>query len=382
MVPFVDLKRQHARIGAEMRAAIARVLDDCCFAQGSDLQEFEREFAAYLGSAHCVGTSSGTAALKLALEALGIGPGDEVIVPVNTFAATAFAVTANNATPVFVDVESDTLLLGIDAVIAATTARTKAIMPVHLFGQVVDMNPIMRFARERGLYVVEDAAQAHGAGYLGAKAGNIGDAGCFSFYPTKNIGALGDAGALTTNDAELARIVRAKRWLGQEKATRYRHDMLGENSVLDTLHAAVLRVKLAHLDEWNDERRAAAALYREMLDGAAGVKLVAERDGVRHVYHLMVVLVDDRENVESALREAGIGYGIHYPVPLHRQAAFAGRSIAAGPFPVAEDAAAKMLSLPMFPGITHDEVAETADVVRRAAGKRTAGKRAVSAMRR
>jgi dTDP-4-amino-4,6-dideoxygalactose transaminase len=365
-----------------MRAAIARVLDDCGFAQGSDLQEFEREFAAYLGSAHCVGTSSGTAALKLALEALGIGSGDEVIVPVNTFAATAFAVTANNATPVFVDVESDTLLLGIDAVIAATTARTKAIMPVHLFGQVVDMNPIMRFARERGLFVVEDAAQAHGAGYLGAKAGNIGDAGCFSFYPTKNIGALGDAGALTTNDPELARIVRAKRWLGQEKATRYRHDMLGENSVLDTLHAAVLRVKLAHLDEWNDERRAAAALYREMLDGAAGVKLVAERDGVRHVYHLMVVLVDDRENVESALREAGIGYGIHYPVPLHRQAAFAGRSKAGGPFPVAEDAAAKMLSLPMFPGITHDEVAETADVVRRAAGNRTAGKRAVGAMRR
>jgi len=377
MIPFVDLKRQHERIGPAMKEAIARVLDDCGFAQGRDLDEFEREFAAYLGSARCVGTSSGTAAMKLALEALGIGLGAEVIVPVNTFASTAFAVTANNATPVFVDVDPDTLLLEIDAVKAATTARTKAIMPVHLFGQVVDMDPIMGFARERGLFVVEDAAQAHGADYRGKKAGNIGDAGCFSFYPTKNIGALGDAGAMTTNDAELGRVVRAKRWLGQEKATRYQHDMLGENSVLDTLHAAVLRVKLAHLNTWNDERRAAAALYRELFKGAAGIKLVAERGDGRHVYHLMVVLVDDRESAEAALREAGIGYGIHYPIPLHRQAAFAGRSKAIGPFPVAEDAAARMLSLPMFPGITHDEVAETADVVRRAVGKR-----AVVAMRR
>jgi dTDP-4-amino-4,6-dideoxygalactose transaminase len=324
-----------------------------------------------------VGTSSGTAALKLALETLEIGPGDEVIVPVNTFAATAFAVTANNATPVFVDVEPDTLLLGIDAAIAATTERTKAIMPVHLFGQAVDMDPILQFARERSLYVVEDAAQAHGAEYKGKKAGSIGDAGCFSFYPTKNIGALGDGGALTTDDPILARVVRAKRWLGQEKATRYRHDMLGENSVLDTLHAAVLRVKLAHLDEWNDERRAAAELYRELIDAAAGITMVAERGDGRHVYHLMVVLVDDRPRVEAALREAGIGYGIHYPIPLNRQAAFTGRSRSAGPFPVADDAAVRMLSLPMFPGITRDEVAETADVVRSAVTKR-----AVGAMRR
>ncbi|HKW45041.1 MAG TPA: DegT/DnrJ/EryC1/StrS family aminotransferase, partial [Candidatus Eremiobacteraceae bacterium] len=260
MVPFVDLKRQHARIGPAMRAAVARIIDDCGFAQGRDLDDFEREFGSYVGSTHCVGTSSGTAALKLALEGLGIGPGDEVIVPVNTFASTAFAVTANNATPVFVDVEPDTLLLGIGAVRAATTSRTRAIMPVHLFGQVVDMDPIMSFARGQGLSVVEDAAQAHGADYKSKRAGSIGDAGCFSFYPTKNIGALGDAGALTTDDMQLARVVRAKRWLGQEKATRYRHDTLGENSVLDTLHAAVLRVKLVHLDEWNDERRAAAAL--------------------------------------------------------------------------------------------------------------------------
>jgi dTDP-4-amino-4,6-dideoxygalactose transaminase len=373
MVPFVDLKRQHARIGAAMRAAIAGVLDDCGFAQGRDLEEFEREFAAYVGSAHCVGTSSGTAALKLALESLGIGPGDEVIVPVNTFAATAFAVTANNATPVFVDVEPDTLLLGIEAVAAATTKRTKAIMPVHLFGQVADMDPIMRFARERDLFVVEDAAQAHGADYKGTRAGNFGDAGCYSFYPTKNIGALGDAGALVTNDAELARVVRTKRWLGQDKATRYHHDMLGENSVLDTLHAAVLRVKLTHLDEWNDERRTAAALYREMFDGASGISMLKERGDGRHVYHLMVVLVDDRARAEAALREAGIGYGIHYPIPLNRQPAFTGRSIAKGPVPVADDAAAKILSLPMFPGITHDEVAETADVLRRAVGKRAVG---------
>ncbi|HEY5095353.1 MAG TPA: DegT/DnrJ/EryC1/StrS family aminotransferase, partial [Candidatus Eremiobacteraceae bacterium] len=347
MVPFVDLKRQHARIAPDLQNAIARVLEDCGFAQGRDLEEFEREFARYIDSAHCVGTSSGTAALKLALEALGVGPGDEVIVPVNTFAATAFAVTANNATPVFVDVDPDTLLLSIAAVAGATTARTKAVMPVHLFGQVVEMDPIMLFARERGLFVVEDAAQAHGAEYRGKNAGTFGDAGCFSFYPTKNIGALGDGGALLTNDPELARIVRAKRWLGQEKTSRYRHDMLGENSVLDTLHAAVLRVKLAHLKAWNDERRAAAAHYRDLFDGAAGIKLVAERGDGRHVYHLMVVLVDDRTNVEAALREAGIGYGIHYPMPLHRQAAFAGRSRAAGPFPVAEDAASRMLSLPM-----------------------------------
>jgi dTDP-4-amino-4,6-dideoxygalactose transaminase len=373
MVPFVDLKRQHARIGAAMRTAIAGVLDDCGFAQGRDLDEFEREFAAYIGSSHCVGTSSGTAALKLALESLGIGPGDEVIVPVNTFAATAFAVTANNATPVFVDVEPDTLLLGIDAVSAATTKRTKAIMPVHLFGQVADMDPIMRFARERDLFVIEDAAQAHGAEYKGTRAGNIGDAGCFSFYPTKNIGALGDAGALMTNDAALARVVRTKRWLGQDKATRYHHDMLGENSVLDTLHAAVLRVKLAHLDAWNDERRTAAALYRELFDDSSGVAVLAERGDGRHVYHLMVVLVDDRMRAEAALREAGIGYGIHYPIPLNRQPAFAGRAIAQGPYPVAESAAARILSLPMFPGITREEVAETADVLRRAVGKRAVG---------
>lgn len=356
-----------------MQDAIARVMADCGFAQGRDLEAFEQEFAGYLGSGHCVGTSSGTAALKLAIESLGIGAGDEVIVPVNTFAATAFAVTANNATPVFVDVDPDTLLLGIEAVRAATNARTKAIMPVHLFGQVVDMDPIMRFASDQGLSVVEDAAQAHGADYRGKKAGTIGDAAGFSFYPTKNIGAIGDAGALTTNDEDLARVVRAKRWLGQEKTSRYRHDMLGENSVLDTIHAAVLRVKLAHLDVWNDERRAAATLYREMLDGTDGVKLVAERGDGRHVYHLMVVLVDDRASAESALHEAGIGYGIHYPIPLHRQSAFAGKSKAAGPFPVADNAAAKMLSLPMFPGITHDEVAESAEVVRRAATKRAVG---------
>jgi dTDP-4-amino-4,6-dideoxygalactose transaminase len=311
--------------------------------------------------------------LKLALESLGVGQGDEVIVPVNTFASSGFAVTANTATPVFVDVEPDTLLLGVDAVIAATTKRTKAIMPVHLFGQVADMDPIMRFARERDLFVVEDAAQAHGADYNGTKAGNIGDAGCFSFYPTKNIGALGDAGALTTNDSKLARIVRTKRWLGQDKATRYHHEMVGENSVLDTLHAAVLRVKLAHLDAWNDERRSAAKLYRELFDGASGIEMLSERGDGRHVYHLMVVLVDDRARAEAALREAGIGYGIHYPIPLHRQTAFAGRAIAAGPYPVAENAAARILSLPMFPGITHDEVAETADVLRRAVSKRAVG---------
>jgi dTDP-4-amino-4,6-dideoxygalactose transaminase len=373
MVPFVDLKRQHARIREAMRAAMERVLDDCGFAQGRDLEEFEREFATYLGSAHCVGTSSGTAALKLALEALGVGLGDEVIVPVNTFAATAFAVTANNATPVFVDVESDTLLLGIDAVVAATTPRTKAIMPVHLFGQVVDMDPIMRFAREHGLFVVEDAAQAHGAEYRGAKAGTIGHAGCFSFYPTKNIGALGDGGALVTNDADLARVVRTKRWLGQEKGSRYRHEIVGENSVLDTLHAAVLRVKLPYLNVWNDERRAAAKQYRQLLDGIPGVRVLAERGDGRHVYHLFAVLVDDRESAEVALREAGIGYGIHYPIPLHRQAAFSGRSKAIGPFPVADNAASALLSLPMFPGITHDEIAETVGVIRRIPARRAVG---------
>ncbi len=356
-----------------MRAAIERVLDDCGFAQGRDLEEFENEFATYLGSAHCVGTSSGTAALKLALEALGIGAGDEVIVPANTFAATALAVTANNATPVFVDVEGDTLLLGIDAVVAATTARTKAIMPVHLFGQVVDMDPIMRFARERGLFVVEDAAQAHGAEYLGAKAGTIGHAGCFSFYPTKNIGALGDGGALVTNDVELARLVRTKRWLGQEKGSRYRHDIVGENSVLDTLHAAVLRVKLPHLNVWNDERRSAAAMYRKLLDGVPGIRLLAERGDGRHVYHLFAVLVAERETAEASLREAGIGYGIHYPIPLHRQAAFSGRSKALGPFPVADNAASSLLSLPMFPGITHDEIVDTVGALRRVSSRRAVG---------
>jgi dTDP-4-amino-4,6-dideoxygalactose transaminase len=370
MVPFVDLKRQHARIEAALLAAIAGVLADCGFAQGRDLDEFEREFAAYLGAAHCIGTSSGTAALKLSLEALGVGPGDEVIVPVNTFASTAFAVTANGATPVFVDVEPDTLLLGIEGVRAGASPRTKAIMPVHLFGQAVEMAPIMSFARERGLFVVEDAAQAHGAEYRGVKAGVFGDAGCFSFYPTKNLGALGDAGAIVTNDAELARILRAKRWLGQERSARYHHDMSGENSVLDTLHAAVLRVKLRHLDKWNDERRAAAAIYRELLGGIPGVRLVADRGDARHVYHLLVVLVEDRAAAEDALRDAGIGYGIHYPIPLHRQGAFADSARLAGPFPVAEDAAAKMLSLPMFPGITRDEVTAAVHAVEPHVGAR------------
>jgi dTDP-4-amino-4,6-dideoxygalactose transaminase len=369
MIPFVDLKRQHASISPELDAAISRVLESCQFQQGPDLAAFEAEFAAYIGVPYCVGTGSGTVALKLALEAFGIGPGDEVIVPVNTFIATALAVTALGANPVLVDVHPDSLSIDVDAAARAVTRKTRAIVPVHLFGRMADMDACLRLARRYSLVVVEDAAQAHGAKQNGRRAGSIGDAGCFSFYPSKNLGAMGDGGAFVTSTAEAARAVRLARWFGQDPSKRYVHESKGENALLDTLQAAVLRAKLPHLDRWNDRRRQAAVLYRRYLEGAEGVVLPSVGDIESHVFHLFVVLLSQRESVIEALREAHVSCGIHYPTPLHLQPALRDLGYRPGDFPVAESCARRLLSLPIFPEISEDEVREVCSIVKRSAAR-------------
>ncbi len=369
MIPLIDLQRQYRSIAHEIDGAIRAVIDHAQFVQGPELDEFEREFASYLGARLCVGVGTGTAALKLALQAVGIKHGDEVILPANTFIATAFAVTACGATPVFVDVDPETLLVTAEHVAPAITRRTKAVIPVHLFGQMVDMDPLLALARSANIAVIEDAAQAHGARYGARKAGTLGDAGCFSFYPTKNLGAFGSGGAVVTSREDIARSVRLGSWLGQDRARRYVHEAVGDNSALDTLQAAVLRVKLRHLDEWNDRRRECARLYRQLLDGAANVELVKERSSESHVYHLFVALVEERDAVVELLAAAGICTSIHYPLPLHLQPAFSGLGLRAGSFPVSERAAARMISLPMFAELSVDELTTVAATLRAAAAR-------------
>jgi dTDP-4-amino-4,6-dideoxygalactose transaminase len=364
-VPFVDLRTQGQKLLPEYQAALASIVDRAAYVMGPELRDFETAFAEFCACPHAVGVSSGTDALILAYKAAGIGPGDEVILPANTFMATAEAVTHVGGTPVVVDVLPDTANIDPAAVEAAVTSRTKAVVPVHLFGQPADMDAIGAIAQKHGLVVIEDACQAHGATYKGRVTGSLGSIAAFSFYPGKNLGALGDGGAVTTADAEMAETVRVLRNHGEK--TKSNHTVVGYCFRLDNLQAAFLQIKLKHLAGWNQARRAAAKRYDRLLaefagaDGGAGVTGTAitpitERPDAEAVYHLYVVQVDNRDAVRAKLDEAGVGTGIHYPVPIHLHAAYAHLGYKPGAFPVAERMAGRILSLPMFPEITPEQI--------------------------
>lgn len=359
-IPFVDLGAQYRSIKTDIDAAIAAVLTRGDFILGQDVRLFEQEFAAYCGTSHCLGVASGTDALRLALQACGIGRGDEVITSAHTFIATVLAISEAGATPVLVDCEADFGLIDVTKIEAAITPRTRALLPVHLYGQPADMDPILALARARGLLVVEDACQAHGATYKGRRCGSLGDIAAFSFYPGKNLGAYGDGGAVTTNRADLADAVMLLRNYGQR--VKYEHLVKGGNSRLDSMQAAVLRVKLRHLDQWNTARQHAAAAYGRALDGAGLVLPTVAPHGT-HVFHLYVVQTPHRAALQSALDEARIQHGIHYPIPIHRQRAMADLGCAQGAFPVAESLAPRILSLPMFPELSEAQILRVAGVV-------------------
>lgn len=362
-VPFVDLGAQQREIDAEVQEGLQQVFATTAFVGGRWVDRFEQAYAEFIGTAHCVGVASGTDAVELALRGAGVRAGGEVILPANTFIATAEAVSRIGAVPVLVDVDPDHLLIDPQAVEAAVTSRTQAIVPVHLFGQTAFVEQLEPIAARAGAVIVEDAAQSQGARRHGRKAGSLGTAAGTSFYPGKNLGAAGDAGAVLTDDAELAAMVRK---LGNHgSAVKYQHDVIGMNSRLDAIQAVVLSAKLQRLDGWNERRRAAADRYAELLAGVDGVRLPSAADGNEHVWHLYVVRVEDRDAVLSRLQAAGIGAGIHYPVPLHLTGAYEHLGYARGAFPVSEEAADRMLSLPMFPHLTADQQERVADSLRR-----------------
>jgi dTDP-4-amino-4,6-dideoxygalactose transaminase len=362
-VPLVDLSWQHREIESELREGIVGVVERCEFVLGPAVAEFESKFAEFSGVAHCSGVGSGTDALELALRALGVGAGDEVIVPANTFIASALAVVRAGAVPILVDVDPVHSLIDPDAVNAAIGARTRAIMPVHLYGQMAPMEPLLAVARERGLVVLEDGAQSQGARQGGRPSGSLGDMGATSSYPGKNIGAYGDAGAVLTDDAELATRVRHLRSWGSEK--KYHHPEMGFNSRLDTVQAVVLIAKLSRLGRWNALRREAAARYDELLADCEPIVCPSTAPGNEHVRHLYPVRVDERDRVLEAVQAEGVGAGVHYPVPIHLQGAFAHLGFERGAFPETERSADEVLSLPLFPGITEEQQLHVASVLRR-----------------
>lgn len=364
MIPFVDLRAQYQSIKEEVDEAIARVLDSTAFVLGREVEAFEAAFAEYVGARYCVGLSSGTAAIQLAVMACGMGAGDEVIVPANTFFATAEGVSTAGATPVFVDADPVSYAIDVSKIEAALTKRTRAIMPVHLYGQAADLDPIFDIAARHNLFVIEDAAQAHGSKYKGRRVGALGRAGCFSFYPGKNLGAYGEGGAVVTNDADVAHHVRLLRDHGSEQ--KYRHEIIGYNFRLEGIQGAVLCVKLRHLDEWNALRREHAARYNELLASCRGLVLPREMNNTHHVYHLYVVQSDARDAMQKQLTEAGVQTGIHYPVPVHLQPAYASHGYAKGDFPEAERQAARVLSLPMFPELTEEQIMRVAQEIEKA----------------
>jgi len=349
-VPFLDLRAQQAEVADEVLADWQRLLGDANFIGGPEVDAFEAAFADYIGVAHAVGVANGTDALELAYRAIGVGPGDEVIVPVNTFIATAEAVTAVGARPVFVDVDDETLLIDPSAVEAAITERTRAIVPVHLFGQTAPVEQLVPIAQRRGIAIVEDAAQSQGAVSTQGRAGALGTVAATSFYPGKNLGAAGDAGAVMTGNSAIADFVR--NFAAHGSTVKYMHDRAGRNSRLDAIQAVALSAKLRRLDAWNRARAAAADRYANSLADAPGVRLPGVRPGNEDVWHLYVVRVDERDRVLGELQAAGIGAAIHYPVPLHLTPAYSELGYRRGEFPVAERAAERILSLPMFPHLT------------------------------
>jgi dTDP-4-amino-4,6-dideoxygalactose transaminase len=363
-VPFLDLKAHHEPIRAEIMASIGEVIDQNAFAGGPFVTKFEEQYARFCDAKYCVGVANGTDALWLALLARGIGPGDEVITVPMTFMATAEAITYSGAKPVFVDIDAETYTMDMSKVEAAITPRTKAVIPVHLFGQCADMDPLLKLASERGLMVLEDGAQSQGATYQGIKAGSIGHACATSFYPGKNLGAWGEAGGITTNDVELRDRMMMFREHGQKK--KYYHDVIGWNGRMDGIQAAVLSVKLKYLNVANAGRRRAAAQYHELLAGTPGLTLPMEAPYARHVYHVFAVRVRERDTVIRRLNERGISTGIHYPVPVHLQNAYKTLGHRAGDFPVSEMCADSFLSLPMFPELTREQVEQIASELKAA----------------
>jgi len=361
-VPFLDLKAQYEPIRAEIAEALQQVLDRTAFAGGPFVAQFEKEFAAFCGTQFAAGVGSGTEALWLALLALELGPGDEVITVPDTFIATAEAISYCGAKPVFVDVEPLTFNMDPSKFEAAITKKTKAVIPVHLFGQMADMDPILSIARKHKLFVVEDASQAHGAEYKGKVAGSMGDLGCFSFYPGKNLGAYGEAGAVVTSNPEIDRKVRMLRDHGQEK--KYYHGMIGWNARMDGIQGAVLSVKLKYLPAWNEARRRNAKLYSEKLEKIDGVKIPSEFSHNKHVYHIYAIRVPDRDSLIAALAGKDIHCGIHYPIPIHLQEAYSSMELRKGEFPVAENVVSEFVSLPMFPELRSEQIDHVATEIR------------------
>jgi dTDP-4-amino-4,6-dideoxygalactose transaminase len=352
-VPYLDLKAQYRSIKPEIDAAIARVLDSCQFVLGAEVESFERDFAAYCGAAECIALNSGTSALHLALLAAGIGPGDEVITVPFTFVASIAAVIYAGALPVLVDIDPRSFTMDPALIEAAITPRTKAILPVHLYGQTADMDPIVEIARRHNLLVIEDAAQAHGAKYKGRRVGSIGHIACFSFYPGKNLGAYGEGGAVTTSNPEYARRIRMLRDWGQDR--KYHHLLRGYNYRMEGFQGAVLGVKLRHLDRWTEARRSIAQKYNMLLANCE-VETPTEMPWAYHVYHVYTLRANDRDSLHAALAAEGIQTGIHYPAPVHLQPAYADLGYGPGAFPHSEKAASQVLSLPLFPEMTDAQI--------------------------
>jgi dTDP-4-amino-4,6-dideoxygalactose transaminase len=353
-IPFLDLKVQYRQIEAELKPVLEDIMANGAFIGGPQVEAFEREFATFCGGGYCVGLNSGTDALRFALMAAGIGSGDQVITVPHTFIATTEAISQAGASPVFVDIDPATCCIDVNQIERRITSKTRAIAPVHLYGQPADMDPILEIAAKHNLAVIEDACQAHGALYKGRPAGSMGAAGCFSFYPGKNLGAFGDAGAVVTGDLKLAQTIRMLREHGQSR--KYYHDMEGYTGRLDAIQAVVLRLKLKRLADWNNARRDKAALYNKLLAGIPGVAVVKEADFARSVYHLYVILVDNRDGLQQFLTEKGVGTGLHYPLPLHLQKAYKRMGYKKGDFPVSESTAQRLLSLPMFAELAVEQI--------------------------
>ena len=353
-VPFLDLRAQHQSIRADLDLAFREVMDSCAFAGGPFVEKFENEFAKYCGCTHAVGVASGTDALWLILLALGVGPGDEVITVPNTFIATAEAISLCGARPVFVDVDPVTFTMDPDLLRNSITPRSRAIIPVHLFGQMADMDPILEIAHAKGVPVVEDACQAHGAEYKGRRAGSVGVAGAFSFYPGKNLGACGEAGAIVTNDLQIAEKVKTIRDHGQQK--KYVHRLVGWNARMDGIQGAILSVKLKHIGDWNNSRRRHASKYKERLCEVERLVAPIEAHYGLHVYHVYSIQAPERDTLIAELKRHDIYCGIHYPIPVHLQQAYSSLGYKKGSFPVSESLSASLVSLPMFPELTTSQI--------------------------
>jgi dTDP-4-amino-4,6-dideoxygalactose transaminase len=359
-VPYLDLKAQYRSIKPEIDEAVARVLDSCQFVLGPEVAEFEKDFASYCGTSECIALNSGTSALHLALLAGGVGPGDEVITVPFTFVASVATILYAGAKPVLVDIEPRTFNMNPDALQAAISPRTKAIVPVHLYGHPADMDPILEVARKHNLVVIEDAAQAHGATYKGRSAGRVGDIACFSFYPTKNLGAYGEGGAVTTSNPEYARTIRMLRDWGQDR--KYHHLLHGYNYRMEGFQGAILRVKLRHLERWIERRRAIVKTYNEQLAGLDVVR-PAEMPWARHVYHLYTLRSDNRDALQADLLNEGIQTGVHYSTPAHLLPAYAHLGYGPNSFPESKKAAREVLSLPLYPELTESQVQTVLDAL-------------------